>query len=191
MLVELGSVEVGEAHLVRGKVRGHPVEDDSDARLVELIDQVHEILRRAVAAGGGEIPCRLVAPGAVEGVFHHRQELDVGEAQPPQVLAERRGQLAIGERPVALLRHPAPGTDVHLVDGDGRLQRVARRPLLHPFRIAPAVGEVPDYRGRARRLLGAEGERVGLVDAVSVARLDVELVCGAGADALGAALPDP
>ena len=49
--------------------------------LVQVVDQEHEVLRRAVAAGRGEVAGRLVAPGAVERMLRHRQELDVGEAQ--------------------------------------------------------------------------------------------------------------
>ena len=44
-----------------------------------------QVLGRAVAAGGGEITRRLVAPGAVEGVLHDRQQLDVGNTQRLEV----------------------------------------------------------------------------------------------------------
>ncbi len=64
VLVEVRAVEVGEAVLVGGEVRGHPVENDADAVLVQVVDQVHEVLRRAVAAGGREVAGGLVAPGA-------------------------------------------------------------------------------------------------------------------------------
>ena len=66
VLVEVGAVEVAEAVLVAREVRRHPVEDDADAALVQRIDQVHEILRRAEAAGRREVADRLVAPRAVE-----------------------------------------------------------------------------------------------------------------------------
>jgi hypothetical protein len=70
VLVEMSAVEVSEAVLVRGEVRGHPVQDHSDAALVQLIDQLHEVLGRPEAAGGGEEAGRLVAPGTEEGVLH-------------------------------------------------------------------------------------------------------------------------
>jgi len=111
-------------------------------------------------AGGGEVARRLVAPGSVEGVLHHGQELDVGEPEALQVLAERLGQLAIVERAVPFFRTPAPGPDVHLVDGDGRVERAARPPFLHPLRIAPFVVEVPDDRRGPRRSLRMDGERI-------------------------------
>ena len=54
VLVQVRAVEVAEAVLVGGEVRRHPVEDDADAVLVQVVDQVHEVLRRAVAARRGE-----------------------------------------------------------------------------------------------------------------------------------------
>ena len=86
-----------EREAVLREVRGHPVEDHADAALVQVLDQEHEVLRRAVAAGGREVAGGLVAPGAVEGVLHHRHELDVGEAHPLAVLGEHRGDLAVAQ----------------------------------------------------------------------------------------------
>ena len=47
VLVQVRAVEIGQAVFVVGKVRRHPVEDDADAVLVQVVDQVHEVLRRA------------------------------------------------------------------------------------------------------------------------------------------------
>ena len=80
VLVEMRAVEVGEPVRVVGEVRGHPVQDHADAVLVQVVDQVHEVLRRAVAAGGSEVAGHLVSPGAVEGMLHHRHEFHVREA---------------------------------------------------------------------------------------------------------------
>ena len=81
VLVEVRAVEVGEAVRVGRKVRRYPVEDHANAVLVQVVDQVHEILRRAVARRGREVSGGLVSPGTVEGMLHHRQELDMGETQ--------------------------------------------------------------------------------------------------------------
>ena len=190
MLVEGGSVEVRQPHLVRGEVRGHPVEDDADPGLVQPIDQVHEVLRGAVPAGGREVARRLVAPRSIERVFHHGQELDVGEPEALQVFAERVGQLAIVERAVSFFRTPLPGPDVHLVDGDGRVEGAARAAFLHPLRIAPFVVEVPDDRGGPRRRLRVDGERIRLVHPIAALPFDVELVLRALSDPLDESLPD-
>src|ERR1700726_5296523 len=68
VLVEVRAVEERQGVLVVREVRRHPVEDDADAALVEVVDQVHEVLRRAVAAGGREEAGHLVPPPAVEGM---------------------------------------------------------------------------------------------------------------------------
>ena len=62
VLVQIRPVEVRQAVLVAGEVRRHPVEDDADAVLVQDVDEVHEILRRPVAAGRREVAGALVAP---------------------------------------------------------------------------------------------------------------------------------
>src|SRR5690606_9870579 len=91
---------------------------------VQVVDEVHEVLRGAVAGGGRKVPRGLVTPGAVERMLHDGQELDVGKAGAKDVLGQERGQLAVGQRAVALLGHPPPGAEVDLVDGDGRAQGV-------------------------------------------------------------------
>src|SRR5690606_38525080 len=69
MLVQVGPVIESQSVRVRGKMGGDPVQDDADTVSVEVIDQVHEIARGAVPAGGGKIPDGLVSPGSVEGML--------------------------------------------------------------------------------------------------------------------------
>ena len=89
MLVEMRAVEVGEAVLVGRKMRRHPVQDHADPATVQVIDEIHEILRRAVARCRREVARDLVAPGAVERVLHDRHQLHVREAHFGHVIAER------------------------------------------------------------------------------------------------------
>src|SRR5262245_14226944 len=56
------AVKVAQTMLVGGKVRRHPIENHANAMLMKLIDEVHEIPRRTVPGGGGEISRRLVSP---------------------------------------------------------------------------------------------------------------------------------
>src|SRR5207237_4247794 len=86
VLVEVCAVEVAEPVFVGRKMGGHPVEDHADAALVQEIDEVHEVLWRAVAAARHEVAGGLVAPRAEERVLHDGQELDVGEAQTLQMI---------------------------------------------------------------------------------------------------------
>src|SRR5690625_435684 len=62
MFEKVGAVKIGEAMFIAWKMGRNPVEDDADPVLVQVIDQVHEILRRSVATGRGKIAGSLVAP---------------------------------------------------------------------------------------------------------------------------------
>ena len=54
MLIQMGSVKKDKSVLVAGKMRRHPVEDDADSVLVQPIDEIHEILWRAIPAVGAK-----------------------------------------------------------------------------------------------------------------------------------------
>ena len=191
VLVQVRAVEVGEAVLVVREVRRHPVEDHADARLVQLVDEPHEVLGVAVAPGRREVAGRLVAPRAVERVLHDRQQLDVGEAETGDVLDELRREVAVAEHLARIVGRAPPRAEVHLVHRHRRVERVARRPRRHPLVVAPLVVELPDDGRGQRRLLGAERQRIGLLDAVAaVVRDDRVLVARAVARAGHEALPD-
>ena len=55
MLVEVGAVKIAQPVTVSREMGRDPVEDHADLVLVQTVDQGGEILRRAVAAGRGEI----------------------------------------------------------------------------------------------------------------------------------------
>ncbi len=116
VLVKMRAVELGEAVRVIWEMRGSPVQENSDSRLVKPVHEVHKILRRAVTAGRREITDRLIAPGAVERVLHHRHQLDVRVAHFFYVGNQPVGKLGIREPARSFLHHPAPGTQVDLVN---------------------------------------------------------------------------
>ena len=115
----------------------------------------------------------------------------MGEAHLVGVVGERVGELAVGEPALAVRAAAPPGAEVHLVDGDRRVERALRPPPRHPGAVAPLVLEGRDAGARARRLLGVERERVGLLDDVARARLDPVLVAVAARGAGHEALEDP
>lgn len=82
---------------ILGEVAGNPVHNDPNAVGMALIDKVHEVFGGAVAGGDGIIARDLVAPGAIEGVLGHRQQLDVGKAQFLHVGNQPCRQFSIGE----------------------------------------------------------------------------------------------
>ncbi|KAF5032293.1 hypothetical protein DSECCO2_618810 [anaerobic digester metagenome] len=177
VFVEVGAVEVGEPVAVGGEVGRHPVEDHPDPALVEGIDEVHEVLRRAVPARGGEVTERLVAPGGVERVLHDREELDVREPGLKQVVHKFGRCLPVTQGPVLFLRYLPPRPEMHLVDGYRSIGRVLLLAAAHPPPVPPGVGEVPDDGCGLRRDLPEVRERVALIYRVIVVpALDAVLV---------------
>jgi len=116
VLVQVGPVEVAQGEGVGGEMRGHPVEEDPDTGLMQLVDQGHEALGRPVTRGGREVAGGLVAPAPIEGVFHHGEEFHVGETGPVDVIDEQGGQLLVAEEPGGVVGRPPPRTEVDLVD---------------------------------------------------------------------------
>src|SRR5262249_32807221 len=72
VLIEVRAVKEAQPVLVAGKVRWHPIQNHPNAVLVQRINEVHKILRRAVATGWRKEACDLVAPGTIEGMLHDR-----------------------------------------------------------------------------------------------------------------------
>src|SRR3989339_750535 len=90
MLIEISSIKIDQAVLIIRKMRGNPVQDHSYPVLMKLIDQVHEVLGRAISGGGCKISHCLVAPGTIKWMFHHRQKFNMGESHLLHVLNQVR-----------------------------------------------------------------------------------------------------
>ena len=191
VLEQVGAIEEGEAVAVGREVRRDPVENHGDVVLVQVVHEIHEILRRAVARRGREVASRLISPGTVERVLHDGQQFDVGESQLIYVVGEAGRDLAIGERTVVLFGDAHPGAEVNLVDGHGRVQRVYGRSFFQKGRVVPGVVEIPDHGSGARRFLREKSQRIGLFNLVTeLGGADVELVKCALLDAGDKAFPD-
>ena len=184
VLVQRPAVEADQRPLVLGEVRGHPVDDHADPRLVQAVDEEPEVVRVAEPGGRRVVGGDLVPPGAAEGVLGDRQELDVGEPQGADVADQLVGQLAVAQ-PLP------PGAEVHLVDAHRLVVQVLGGPRGDPLLVAPDVVRLHHHRRRRGRDLGAVGHRVGLLPPRSVPAEDLQLVPGAGADPGDEQLPDP
>ena len=165
MLVERRAVELPQAVAVAGEMGRHPVQHHADAVLVAEVDEVHEILRRAVAAGGRVVAHRLVAPTGRERMLADRQQLDVRVAHLLAVLDQLMGQLAVAQPAAGIVAGPPPTAQVDLVERQRLLQPVGLAALAHPLGVVPVVAvQVDHLRGGPRRHFGAEAERVGLLE---------------------------
>ena len=192
VLVQRGAVEPGQPELVAREVRGDPVEDHADAVCVHAVDELAQVVGRAVPRSRREVARHLVAPRAAERVVHHRQQLDVREAHVLHVRRQLVGELEVGERAVALERVEPPGAEVDLVDRHRRVQRCLIAPVRQPLGVlrAPAVSRLRHHRRGLRRQLGLLRVRIGLEQQVVVGGQDLVLVAGAGLDVREEQLPD-
>ncbi len=184
VLVERRAVEVRERELVPREVRRHPVEDHADPGAVHGVDERAQLVGRAHRGHGSVEAGHLVAPGARERVVHHRKQLDVGEAELVHVGDELLRELLPAEPQPPRLR-------VHLVDRQRPDERILRPPLRDPVGVRPLVPRLVDHRGRLRRHLGGERDRVGLDPEQAVGALDLVLVLVALARLRHDAVPDP
>ena len=173
---------------------------------------MHELLGRAVARGRRVVARGLVAPGAIEGVFHDGHDLDMGIAHVAHVVDELDREVvirvvgaALGREGVAgagvvavlvrlalrLVAMAFPAAQMNLVNVKRALHVVVRAALFEPGVVAPLVPlEVHEARCGARNIFGVETIRVGLVEHAPVVRLDHELVEVAFYESAHEALPD-
>ena len=106
VLIAARAVEAREAVSVLGEVSGNPVEDNADACLVSLVDEIHQILRLAVARCRGVVAGALIAPAAVKRELGEGHELDVGVAHILDVGNQLVRQLAIAEEVTVVIFFP-------------------------------------------------------------------------------------
>ena len=184
MLVQGSAVEATQRPVVLREVPRDPVEDHSDAGLMQPVDEVAQLVGAAEAGLRREEAGHLVPPRGHQGMLGDRHELDMGVAHRRHVLDERIGQVQVGQP-------RAPRPQVHLVDRDRGLLGSEGGALGHPLVIAPGVvGLVDDGRVRGGRL-GEPGHRVDLLPPHTVGSQDVVLVQGPLADALDEHRPHP
>ena len=162
---------------VSGKMSRHPVEDHPDARLMTGIHKEHEILRGAVAGGGGEVSGDLIPPGAVKGMLHHRQQLNVGIAHVLHIGDQLLRQLAVGKG--VAVRISPPGAGVHLINVHRTVVYRGVLFFMQPFFVPPAV--TADFqhfgcRAGAGLLMNAAG--VTFIHGFPVSAHDVVFIAG-------------
>ncbi len=172
VFIQAGAVKVDEAVGVLAEVGGDPVQDHRQPRPVQPVHQIHEVVGVAVAAGGGEIAHALIAPGVVQGILRHRQQLHGVVAHAADIGGQPVRQPAIvQERPVL---SPLPGTAVDLIDVQGSLGQ-GRLPAALPPHVV-----VPVEAGHVEQAAGGVGPQLG-IGAVGV-RLPADLAVGPGDD---------
>ncbi len=178
VLVGGGAVEVVQAEGVPREVGGDPVHDDPDARLVELVDKVFQVVRSAETAGGGEVAGTLVAPGGVQGVLGDGEQLHVGKAHLLHVGHQIAGDVPVAEE-LALAGAP-PGAQVALVDVHGPAVGRVLGPESEPVPVAPLIARVKiiDFAGHVGPGGGMEAVGVAFAHEAAAIRLMYSVLVG-------------
>src|SRR5260370_36455139 len=114
----MSAVKEAEPMRIRGKVRRNPVENHADAVLMQNVDQIHQVLRRAVAAGRGKVSCDLISPGTVKRMLHDPHELDMREDHLLDIFGQLGSDLSITQRTISLFGHAHPRSYKHRINGD-------------------------------------------------------------------------
>ncbi len=154
---------------VRGRVDGHEVTIGSGRLLEELGIDISSLLEPAdAAAGQGATLSWVAVDGALGGLF---TITDPVKAESAEAIRQLR----------------AMGLDVWLLTGDGRLtaESVARQVGIPSDRVIAEV--LPEDKDATIERLQAEGRKVAMVgdginDAPALARADVGIAIGTGAD---------
>ena len=92
------------------EVRRNPVHNHTDAGLVEFINHIAEIVRRAKAGSRSEQTGDLIAPRGVKRVFAQRQKLHMRKAHIADIRNQSFGKFAIGQKFTAVIAFAAPRT---------------------------------------------------------------------------------
>ena len=156
----VGAIEAGQTVGVLGEVGGDPVDDDADAGGMEGVHHALEVIRVAVAGGGGIIAGDLIAPGTVIGVLGHGHQLHMGVAH---ILAV--GGQGVAHQPVLglFIAHVLPGAQMHLVNAHGLAEMLALGPFFHIGLVRPLVmAAVPNDGGGLLPVLGKGSKGVRL-----------------------------
>ncbi len=166
MLVDRVSVKLDQALGILREVRRHPVQDNADLVLVQVVDHVLEILRRSIAGGRCIVARDLIAPGSIQRMLGNADQLDMGISHVLDVLGDAFSKLTVVVEALRILLTVGmlhPGARVHLIDGKGGLVGREFLPVLHPGGIVPFVADIRDAGGRARTLLCPEAIGICLV----------------------------
>ena len=170
-----GSVKVSQPMGVLWEMGWHPVKDHTDLILMHVIYKILEIFRRSVPGRRGIIPCYLVSPGTVIGMFRYAHQLHMGVPHLFDIVCQRMSQLPVVIESVLIPvidRMFLPGTRMQLIDRHGILLLIEFQAFFHPDGITPFEFGNVIYTGSCTgAVLRIVGIRVRLEEQLA-------LVCG-------------
>ena len=75
ILKERRTVVVCQAIVIQRKVHRHEIQNGTNSRHMQRVNERHELLRRTISTGRRKETSGLITPTSVEGVLVERQEL--------------------------------------------------------------------------------------------------------------------
>ncbi len=153
----------------------YPVENNAYARFVTSVDEIHEIVRRAVSRRRREKSRYLIAPRTVERIFRYRQHFYMRIAHTLHVRDELVRHLPVTQyRTVGI---SLPRTEMNFVDINRRLVRIRRISLCYPFFVMPRVTvDIVQLRRRLRSSLRMISVRICLERYLSARGFDTVFI---------------
>src|SRR5262245_38848480 len=109
-------------------------------------------------------------------MFLEREKLYVSKTHLLHVVGKRLRHFAIIERAILFLDVSPPRSEVHFIDRERLAPVLAPGATLHPFQIAKLVLRFVNDRRSVGRGFSVLRVRVGLLDRVTTARANLELV---------------
>ena len=156
VFVKVRAVKIAQAMRVGREMGRHPIQQQADAFSMATGHKPGKPCCIPVTRGGCIQPHRLVTPGAIKRVFADGQQFQVREAHVLGIGNQRLGQF-IPIQPAAgpaihIVGNAAPGTQMHLVNAHGGIQRIGT--LAH--------GGRRDHRRHGGDHTGRGGPQLGL-----------------------------
>ena len=143
---------------------------------MQLVNEVLQIIRGTEAAGGGKVAGDLIAPGGIQGVLHHGEQLHMGIAHLFHIGHQILGSIPVGEE--LPLPGAPPGAQVAFINIHGTAVRSVFRPVVQPALIAPGILlQIIDLGGIAWAGLGVERIGVSLGHHLAVGTVYRVLIC--------------
>ena len=172
ILIQRLAVKVCQTVFVTRKMCRNPVQNDTDFMLMQIIDEVHKVLRRAVAGCRRIISRDLIAPRAVKRMLCDANQLDVSISHLLEIGDQLRRQLAevIKSRIVLIFRRVLfPRARMHLINCHRLLLEFGLCAFVNPTIVRPLKSvNRSDLGCSARAHLCAEAIRVTLENRLAI-----------------------
>ena len=173
------SVKFCQSVCIGCKMCRYPVQNNSNACLMQFIDQIHKILRRSVTGRRRIVSGHLIPPGAIIWMLCDSHKLYMGVFHLFQIFHDPVGKLPIIIESFrsTVIRMLHERTDMTLIDRHGLLVHIFFIPGFHPLGILPV--ESRDIRNDGRcsgSVFRIICKRVGFIQSSAISRIDQELI---------------